>query len=71
MTWTWIYQNEDGSPSTVLPACATLESFPSREDAESFIGDTFQDLLNGGVEAVTLYDGDTEIFGPMSLKPVE
>lgn len=71
MAWTWIYQNDDGSPTAALPSAASLESFLSREAAEQFIGDTFQELLDGGVEAVTLYEDDNEIFGPMSLKPVE
>lgn len=69
MSWTWIYQNEDGTPSASLPACATLESFPTREAAEAYIGDTFQELLDGGVQAVTLYENEVEVFGPMSLSP--
>lgn len=69
MSWTWIYQNEDGSPTAVLPECATLDSFPTREAAEAYIGDTFQELLDGGVEAVTLYEDEVEVFGPMLLSP--
>jgi hypothetical protein len=69
MSWTWIYQNADGTPSTTLPTCATLDSFPTREAAEAYIGDTFQELLDGGVEAVTLYEDEKEVFGPMLLSP--
>jgi hypothetical protein len=71
MSWTWIYQNEDGSPSTSLPAEAVFTSFPTQADAEAYIGQTWEELLNGGIEAVTLYEGDREVYGPMSLKPAE
>jgi hypothetical protein len=71
MAWTWIYQNEDGSPSPSLPAEAVVTPFPTQADAEAFIGQTWEELLAGGVEAVTLYDEDREVYGPMSLKPAE
>lgn len=71
MAWTWIYQNEDGTPSATLPPEAVLTSFPSQSDAESYIGETWQALLDGGVTAVTLYEDDHEVYGPMSLKPAE
>ena len=71
MAWTWIYQNEDGSPTDVLPPEAVLTSFPTQSDAESFIGETWQALLNGGITAVTLYEDAHEIYGPMLLKPAE
>jgi hypothetical protein len=45
--------------------------FPTQADAEAFIGQTWEELLAGGVEAVTLYDEDREVYGPMSLKPAE
>ena len=71
MSWTWIYQNEDGSPADVLPTEAVLTPFPSQADAEAYIGETWQALLDGGVSAVTLYEDDREAYGPMSLKPAE
>jgi hypothetical protein len=54
-----------------LPPEAVLTSFPTQSDAESFIGETWQALLDGGVSAVTLYEDDHEAYGPMSLKPAE
>jgi hypothetical protein len=71
MTWTWIYQNEDGSPSPSLPPEAVITSFPTQADAEEYIGQTWEELLAGGVQAVTLYEADHEVYGPMSLKPAE
>ena len=37
MSWTWIYQNEDGSPSPALPAEAVVTPFPTQADAEAYI----------------------------------
>lgn len=66
MTWTWRLQDAAGS---VVEAGTGLESgFPSRSDAESWIGEAWQDLLEQGVEQVTLLDEDHEVYGPMSLR---
>jgi hypothetical protein len=45
--------------------------FPSQSDAESWLGEVWQELLHAGVEQVTLRDGDRKVYGPMSLRPVE
>ena len=42
--------------------------FPSRSEAESWIGEAWSDLLEEGVERVTLLEGDREVYGPMSLR---
>ena len=44
------------------------ESFPSQGEAESWLGETYPDLLAGGVKAVTLHQGDRRVYGPMSLE---
>ncbi len=71
MLWTWVYQNADGTPLAPLPPEAVVTSFASQSDAENYIGESWQTLLDGGVAAVTLYEGDHEIYGPMSIKPAE
>jgi len=71
MAWTWIYQNEDGSPSSALPPEAVFTPFPTQADAEAYIGQTWEELLAAGVQAVTLYEEDREVYGPMSLKSAE
>lgn len=43
------------------------ESFPSQGEAESWLGETYPDLLATGVHAVSLYEGDRLVYGPMSL----
>ena len=41
--------------------------FTSQGDAESWIGESWRELLDEGVDAVTLLEGDREVYGPMSL----
>ena len=45
------------------------ERFPSQGEAESWLGETYPDLLEHGVRAVSLYEGDRLVYGPMSLEP--
>lgn len=61
MSWTWAYEKADGSVT------GRSEEFDNRGDAESWVGETFADLLDQGIDQVRLFDGDTEIYGPMSL----
>ncbi|MGJ9423718.1 hypothetical protein [Aeromicrobium sp. CF3.5] len=61
MTWTWSYETTDGSVT------GRSEEFDSRGDAESWVGEAFTELLGQGVDQVRLFEGDTEIYGPMSL----
>ena len=42
--------------------------FPTRSDAETWLGEVYPDLADDGVASVTLFEGDREVYGPMSLK---
>ncbi|HVM27880.1 MAG TPA: hypothetical protein VM433_09430, partial [Mycobacteriales bacterium] len=66
MAWTWRYEGPDGTP--VQPEGVPVpESFPSQADAESFVGEEWRELLEHGVHAVTLFEGDRKVYGPMGL----
>ncbi len=66
MAWTWRYEGADGT--VVQPADAPpVEQFPSQADAETWLGETWRQLLEAGVHQVTLLDGDREVYGPMGL----
>jgi hypothetical protein len=68
MTWTWRY--EDGSGTELLPADSLpTEGFPTQGDAESWIGETWRELLDAGVAQVTLLEDGRVVYGPMSLSP--
>lgn len=45
-------------------------SFPTQADAESWIGETWGDLLARGVESVSLLEDGTLVYGGMSLRSV-
>jgi hypothetical protein len=49
------------------PAGTSSPEFPSQSDAESWVGEVWRDLLDAGVDAVTLFEGDRQVYGPMSL----
>ena len=44
-------------------------SFPSQSDAETWLGESWQDLLGHGVEQVHLLEDGRVVYGPMSLHP--
>lgn len=63
--WTWTFEDATGQP--VTPASAPTTAFPTQADAESWVGETWKQLLDEGVDAVRLHEDDTEVYGPMSL----
>lgn len=67
--WVWIYQSADGTPVDPLPAVAVTKGFPAQAEAEAWVGETWRELIEAGIDAVTLYEGDREVYGPMSLHP--
>ena len=70
MAWTWRYEGPDGEP--VSPAEAPeVPSFPTQADAETWLGETWRELLAAGVAQVTLFEGDREVYGPMGLSTPE
>jgi hypothetical protein len=61
MTWFWTFESQAGEP------LGQSETFDSRSDAETWIGETFTDLLGRGVDRVRLLEGVTEVY-EMSLE---
>jgi hypothetical protein len=71
--WRWRMLDASGAevPQEALaegPA-ARDPGFASQGDAETWIGEAWRDLVEAGVDAVTLLEGDREVYGPMSLHP--
>ena len=67
--FTWRYESGDGT-SLSSPDLPT-GSFPSQADAESWVGESWRDLLAAGVEQVTLLRDGELVYGPMSLRPAQ
>jgi hypothetical protein len=67
--WTWSYEDAAGNPMTgpALPETP----FPTQNDAENWLGEVWRELAGAGVETVTLREGDTVVYGPMSLRAAE
>lgn len=65
MAWTWQLEKADG---TVVTAQSAQDAeFPSRGDAESWIGESWAELAEEGVDQVRLFEDGREVYGPMSL----
>ncbi|TAM89484.1 MAG: hypothetical protein EPN43_06935 [Jatrophihabitans sp.] len=63
MSWTWVLEDAGGTRLD-QPAVAPQ---PNQADAESWLGENWRQLADGGVAAVRLFDGDVEVYGPMPL----
>jgi hypothetical protein len=66
-TFTWRFEAADGS---ALTPPEDPGPFSSKADAESWVGESWRDLLAHGVEQVSLLR-DGELVYPMSLRPLE
>lgn len=63
--WWWQRLNASGG---VLEPSGGRQEFPTRGDAESWLGESWTELLEEGVASVTLFEGEREVYGPMSLE---
>ncbi|WP_046471045.1 hypothetical protein [Allosalinactinospora lopnorensis] len=64
MAWSWRYETADGTvlDDDALPG----ELFPSRGDAESWLGETWRELVEAGTDQVTLLEDERPVYS-MSL----
>ncbi len=67
MAWSWRYEDASGRPVELADPELAAPPFPSQADAESWIGETWRELLASGVHQVVLLDGGREVYGPMGL----
>jgi hypothetical protein len=68
MGWTW-QLHSDAGPVGEVPADQPADGFPSQAEAETWVGEVWRDLLDHGVDSVTLYEDGRMVYGPMSLHP--
>ena len=69
MSFTWRFETADDAP--MEGGDLSTERFPTQADAESWIGEAWRELLDQGVDQVRLFEGDREVYGPMSLHAAE
>ncbi|MCF6379334.1 hypothetical protein L2K70_17110 [Nocardioides KLBMP 9356] len=63
--WWWRLEDADGA-EVVLPQHSE-QRFGTQGDAESWVGEVWPDLAEQGVAAVTLFEHERLVYGPMSL----
>lgn len=63
--WWWKQLDAAGEP---VGDEADAARFPTRGDAESWLGEAWSELAEEGVDAVVLLEGDRTVYGPMSLR---
>jgi len=78
VAWNWAMSAQVDEPASA-PAPADLErahelgapahGFASQSDAESWLGQVWRELADAGVAAVSLYEEQRLVYGPMSLSP--
>jgi hypothetical protein len=66
MPWTWRYETAAGAAPS---GPGGSQEFPTQADAETWIGESWQELLDGGVDQVSLLEDERVAYGPMSLHP--
>jgi hypothetical protein len=64
--WWWKLHDASGNDALV-PEEYGSQRFASQADAESWVGEIWAELAAAGVDAVTLFEHDREVYGPMSL----
>ncbi|MDO9498368.1 MAG: hypothetical protein Q7J48_21860 [Nocardioides sp.] len=64
--WRWRMENAAGDEVEVSGEYAD-QRFASQADAESWVGEIWAELAAEGVDAVTLFELDRQVYGPMSL----
>ncbi len=69
MAWSWQYLTAEGVVVAELPVTSMATEFPSQSDAETWIGEVWQTLLDAGIEQVLLLEEDRIVDGPMGLRP--
>ena len=65
--WWWRFEDAGGNEMDVAGQLGE-QRFASQADAESWVGETWAELAEQGVEAVSLYELDRLVYGPMSLR---
>jgi len=64
MSWSWRYERTSDTDGELRS-----QDFPTQSDAESWIGETWRELLESGVESVVLLEESRVVYGPMGLRP--
>jgi hypothetical protein len=65
--WWWRLEDAGGSEVEIAGELAG-QRFASQADAESWVGEIWAELAQEGVDQVTLFELERQVYGPMSLQ---
>jgi hypothetical protein len=69
MSWRWVPDRRPVSSRSNADLPAMSRTFQTQGEAETWLGEFYPSLLSAGVRAVSLYEADRLVYGPMSLEP--
>lgn len=69
MSWRWVPDQKPGYSRSNNDAPSINRTFQTQGEAETWLGEFYPNLLSAGVRAVSLYEADRLVYGPMSLEP--
>ncbi|NQU37205.1 MAG: hypothetical protein HQ526_06350 [Actinobacteria bacterium] len=67
MTWSWQFLDTNACPTSPPADLASEATFHAQADAETWIGENWEELLESGVNSVNLLNEGTLVYGPMGL----
>ncbi len=65
----WFWRSASSADAGALSELGFDEPFASQGDAEAWISANYAELPTLGVSAVSLFEEDRLVYGPMSLDP--
>ena len=69
MTWRWVPDPGPGPSRSNADTPSMSRTFQTQGEAETWLGEFYPSLISAGVRAVSLYEADRLVYGPMSLDP--
>jgi hypothetical protein len=69
MSWRWVPDHRRVSSRSNADVPSMSRTFQTQGEAETWLGEFYPSLLRAGVRAVSLYEADRLVYGPMSLEP--
>ncbi|HKN42727.1 MAG TPA: hypothetical protein VJW23_02295 [Propionibacteriaceae bacterium] len=69
MSWRWVPDHKPSPSRSHADSPSINRTFPTQGEAETWLGEFYPSLLRAGVRAVSLYEADRLVYGPMSLEP--
>jgi hypothetical protein len=69
VSWRWVPDQKPSSSRSSAESPSIGRTFQTQGEAETWLGEFYPSLLTAGVRAVSLYEADRLVYGPMSLEP--